>query len=409
MNRILQMTLGVVTAIGGFVDIGNLVTSGITGARFGASLTWAIVLGTIGMTVYAEMAGRVSAVGGRAVFHAVRERLGVRSALINAFASGLLNLLTLSAELGGVSLVLQLATGVNYIVWVPVVAAAVWLVIWRLPFAALENLFGFLGLALVVFIVALFYLHTHWDALWHGAVHPFVPYGEGTPTYFFYAVSLFGACVVPYQVIFFSSGGREEKWTSKSIPEMRLNTLIGFPLGGVLSLAIMFVAVPTLQPLKLNVSHLGQVALPVAQALGVAGIAAALLGFFAATFAAAAESALSTGYLVAQYLGRPWGKWHKPSAAPLFHLVCLGSLVVAAAFMLTTVDPVTVTLVSVVLGAAAVPLTYFPVLLVANDRGYMGEHANGRLSNLLGVFFLIVMIVTSLVTLPLLFLTKAGQ
>ena len=41
MKAVLSMTLGVMTAIGGFVDIGNLVTSGITGARFGMTLTWA--------------------------------------------------------------------------------------------------------------------------------------------------------------------------------------------------------------------------------------------------------------------------------------------------------------------------------------------------------------------------------
>src|SRR3954451_15880544 len=123
MTRLLQMTLGVVTAVGGFVDVGNLVTSGIAGARFGMSLTWAIVLGTIGMTVYAEMAGRVSAVGGRAVFHAVRERLGVRTALINMAASGLLSVLTLAAELAGTALVLQLLTGISYLIWVPLVAA----------------------------------------------------------------------------------------------------------------------------------------------------------------------------------------------------------------------------------------------------------------------------------------------
>ncbi len=87
MSRLLEMTLGVMTAIGGFVDIGNLVTGGITGARFGASLTWAIVLGTIGMTLYGEMAGRVAFV--------------------------LLSGLTLAAELGGVALVLQLVTGVR--------------------------------------------------------------------------------------------------------------------------------------------------------------------------------------------------------------------------------------------------------------------------------------------------------
>jgi manganese transport protein len=409
MSRLLKVMLGVVTAIGGFVDIGNLVTSGITGARFGTSLTWAIVLGTLGMTVFGEMAGRVSAVGGRAVFHAVRERLGVRTALVNMLASGLLNLLTLAAELGGVSLVLQLATGINYIVWVPVVGLTVWLVIWRLPFSILENVFGFLGLALIIFVIALLKLPTDWHALWHGAVHPSVPEGEGHPTYYFYAVSLFGAALVPYQVQFFSSGGREEKWTEKSIPEMRLNSIVGFPLGGLLSIAIMAAAVPVLQPLQVNVSHLGQVALPVAQALGVTGIALALLGFFAATFAAAAESALSTGYMVSQYFGRTWGKMHRPAAAPLFHLVCLASVVAATAFILTTIDPITLTLVSVVLGAAAVPLTYFPILVVANDREYMGRHVNKLLSNTLGTAFLIIMVLVSIVTLPLLLITKAGQ
>jgi manganese transport protein len=303
VRRLLQMSLGVVTAIGGFVDIGNLITSGIGGARFGMSLTWAIVLGTIGMTVFGEMAGRVSAVGGRAVFHAVRERLGVRAALVNMISSAVLNLLTLSAELAGVSLVLQLVTGVSYLIWVPVVALFCWLVVWRLPFSVLENVFGLLGLALVVFVVALLKLHPDWHALWHGASHPSVPASEGLPTYFFYAISLFGACLVPYQVLFFSSGGREEHWTEKSITDMRLNAIVGFPLGGLLSIAIMAAAVPVLQPLHVDVAHLGQVALPVAQAVGVAGLAFALLGFFAATFAAAAECTLATGYMVSQFFG----------------------------------------------------------------------------------------------------------
>jgi Mn2+/Fe2+ NRAMP family transporter len=408
MKKFLQLGLGVVTAIGGFVDIGNLVTSGITGARFGAALTWAIVLGTLGMTVFAEMAGRVSAVGGRTVFHAVRERLGVRTALLNMVASGVLNLLTLAAEIGGVALVLQLVTGVNYLIWVPVVGAAIWLVIWRMPFSWLENLFGLLGLGLIVFVVALFKLPTDWHGLWHQTTHPWVPSGEGHPTYYFYAVSLFGACLVPYQAVFFSSGGREEKWSAGSISEMRMNTLIGFPLGGLLSIAIMFTAVPVLQPRGIDVAHLGQVALPVAQALGVAGLAIALLGFFAAVFAAGAECALSTGYMVSQYFGWPWGKMHRPAAAPQFHLVCLASVIAATGFILTTIDPVTVTLVSVVLGAAAVPLTYFPILIVANDRDYMGDRVNRGLSNTLGMLFLVVMLGTSLVTLPLIFITKAG-
>jgi manganese transport protein len=409
MKRLLNLTLGVMTAIGGFVDIGNLVTSGITGARFGMSLAWALLLGTAGMTLYGEMAGRVTAVSRRPIFHVVRERLGVRTAMVNLVASLLLNVLTLAAEIGGVGLALALASSINYILWVPIIGFLVWFFIWKVPFAVIERVFGLLGLALMVFVVALFHLHTHWHALASGIVNPVVPSGEGHPTWWFYAISLIGAALVPYQVFFFSSGGIEEKWSVEHLGEMRANALIGFPLGGLLSLAIMAAAVPVLQPRSIGVNHLGEVGLPVIAALGKVGLIIMLLGFFAATFAAAVESAMSSGYITAQYLGWSWGKQVRPSQAPRFHVVCLITVLLGTAFMLTTVDPVKVTLVSVVLGAAAIPLTFFPILVVANDRRLMGKHANGRIVNALGFAFFVVIVAVSVATLPLLFITKAGQ
>jgi manganese transport protein len=409
VKAVLSMTLGVMTAIGGFVDIGNLVTSGITGARFGMSLTWAIVVGTAGMVLFAEMAGRVTAVTRKPIFHVVRERLGVRASLACAASSLLLNVITLAAEIGGVALVLQMVTGISYLIWVPVAGLAAWLTVWRMPFQWMENIFGLLGLGMIVFVIALFRLPADWPAMWHQALHPGVPAGEPAPTWWFYAVSLVGACVVPYQVIFFSAGGREEGWTVKSMTEMRVNAFIGFPLGALLSLAIMAAAVPVLQPAGIQVSHLGQVALPVAAALGKAGLVAVFVSFFAATFAASAECALSSGYVVAQYMGWSWGKRHPPGTAARFQLVCLAAVIAATGFMLTTIDPVTVTLFAVVLGGAAVPLTYFPILIVANDARLMGAHVNRRWSNGAGTVFLGIMVLVSLAAIPLMLVTKAGQ
>ena len=45
MKKVLAVALGILTAIGGFVDIGDLVTNAQVGARFGLSLAWATVLG----------------------------------------------------------------------------------------------------------------------------------------------------------------------------------------------------------------------------------------------------------------------------------------------------------------------------------------------------------------------------
>jgi Mn2+/Fe2+ NRAMP family transporter len=57
----------------------------------------------------------------------------------------------------------------------------------------------------------------------------------------------------------------------------------------------------------------------------------------------------------------------------------------------------------------ALPLTYAPILVAANDRGSMGERANGPFSNVLGVAFLILLTVAAVVAIPLMVATKAGQ
>lgn len=145
MSKYLQVFLGVLTAVGGFVDIGDLVTNGVAGSRFGMSLAWAVVLGVIGIVVFAEMSGRVAACSGRAVFDLVRERLGPRAALANLTGSMLVTLLTFVAEIGGVALAVQLVADVSYLLIVPLVAFLVWLVIWRMKFSMLENVFGVLG------------------------------------------------------------------------------------------------------------------------------------------------------------------------------------------------------------------------------------------------------------------------
>jgi manganese transport protein len=201
----------------------------------------------------------------------------------------------------------------------------------------------------------------------------------------------------------------EERWTVKDIGTMRANVFIGFPLGGVLSLAIAGSTAVVFGPLDGSVATLGQVGLPVALALGKIGLAVALVGFVAATLGAACETGLSVGYSIAQYFGWQWGKFVEPLRAARFHTVVLMSCVAGVGILLTTVDPILVTEYSVVFSALALPLTYLPILVVANDRTYLGRHVNGRLANLLGTAYLVVVVVASVAAIPLMVLTGAGS
>ena len=409
MKRFLAVALGILTAIGGFVDIGDLVMNAVVGSRFGLSLGWAVVLGVVGICVFAEMSGRVAAVTHRATFDLVRERLGPRLGLLNLFGSMAVTLLTFIAEIGGIALALQLVSSVHHLLLVPFVAALVWVVLWRARFSVMENVLGLMGLALVVFAVALWQLGPDWGSLGSDLVTADKPANEDWATYAFYAVALFGAAMTPYEVFFFSSGGVEERWTVADLAVVKVNVLVGFPLGGMLSLAIAGTAGVVLMPESITVETLGQVGLPVAVALGKVGAAVAVLGFFGATFGAACETGLSVGYSISQYFGWQWGKYVRPDDAAPFHAVLLVATVLAAGVLMTTVDPIKVTEFSVVFSAIALPLTYFPILVVANDRDYLGEHVNGRLANALGSFFLVVVVIASLAAVPLMIGTRMGQ
>ena len=409
MKRLLGVALGILTAIGGFVDIGDLVTNAVVGSRFGLSLVWVVVVGVIGICVFANMSGRVAAASGRATFEVIRERLGARAGLANLAASFLINLMTVTAELGGIALALQLASSVQYLLWVPLATFAVWLVIWRVRFSIMENVTGLMGLTLIVFAVALFLLKPDWGSLGAQVLAPSVPEQETAPTYWYYAVALFGAAMTPYEVFFFSSGAVEEGWSIKDLVQTKINVLVGFPLGGLLSVSIAACAALVLLPAGIDVTSLSQVVLPVAEGAGKLGLAFVLVGILAATFGAALETTLSSGYTLAQFFGWSWGKFRRPAQAARFHVSMIICLLVGAAVLATGVDPVLVTEYSVVFSAIALPLTYLPILIVANDPQYMGKHVNAGPVNVLAMIFLVIILAASLAAIPLMIVTGAGS
>src|SRR5919199_6674244 len=74
MKKWLSITLGILTAIGGFVDVGAVATSGEAGAKYGLGLVWALLLATLAIMLLVSMSGRLAAVSGKPYAAAIRER-----------------------------------------------------------------------------------------------------------------------------------------------------------------------------------------------------------------------------------------------------------------------------------------------------------------------------------------------
>ncbi|KUI04868.1 divalent metal cation transporter [Mycobacterium sp. IS-3022] len=409
MSRLFGFTLGTLSAIGGFIDIGDLVADAQVGARFGLRLAWVTVLAVIGIACFSEMSARIAIATRRPAFSLMRSRLGPRYALGGLIGSFLVTALLVMAELSGVALALQLASGLHYLLWVPVAAAGVAVLIWTVSFHGMERVYGLLGLTMLVYVVAVWQLGPDWSALLQSAATPSPVAGETWPVYFFFAVLLIGAQMTPYEMFFFSSGAIENRWRRADLPEMRFNVLMGFPLGGLLAVAIQAVAFLVFFPAGIHVEHLSQTILPVAIAMGKVGLIIALVGVFAATFGATLETLFATGYDIAQYFGWSYGKTQPPVRSARFTTTMLVLLLTAVALALTSINPITVTIYAVTFSAILLPFAFLPVFLVGNDRAVMGELANGRISNTIGAVTLVVSTVVAIAAFPLLVLTRAGS
>ena len=407
MNKVFGVALGILAAIGGFVDIGDLVFNVAAGATFGYQLLWVVVIGVIGIITYSEMCGRVAAVSQKAVFDAVRERVGFKAGLITLVAAEIVNAMTLTAEVGGVAICLQLLSGLPYRLLILVAAIALAIVVWILNFDWIERIFGYGGLCLLVFAVAAVKLHPDWGAVGHG----FVPHVDtGNQLLFaYFAVGLLGAAMTPYEVYFYSSGSVEEGWTVKDLGLNRVNAIVGYGLGGFLSFALMIVGGALFLGKGIEPETLGSIAMGAEIPLGEIGLLLALIGILFAVAGASIDTLFSGAYDLAQFCGWEWGRHKSPAGAPRFTLTWIILLVLAMLAVMTGVDAVKLTEFAVIFSVVALPLTYLPILLVANDRAYMKEHVNGRLANVLGILYLVIILIVSLSAIPLMILTNLGQ
>jgi Mn2+/Fe2+ NRAMP family transporter len=165
VGKLSSISLGIITAIGGFIDMGELVTCSQAGGQYRYALLWTIVVGTFGIIVYADTAGRVAIASGRSLFDIIRDRLGFRLALIPLASALVVNILTLVIELAGMALVLQIISGWSYLWWFPLAAIAVALVLWFASFQVVENGASLLGLSVLIFVIGAIKLGPPWGEI----------------------------------------------------------------------------------------------------------------------------------------------------------------------------------------------------------------------------------------------------
>jgi manganese transport protein len=410
LKRLLTITLGIMTALGGFVDFGQIVFTTQAGALFGYRLLWAIALGTFAIIVYMEMCGRVAVVAHEPVFSVVRDRLGKRLGLMTLIASNLLNLITCAAELAGVAILLHLLTA-----WpekLLLIGSALLLagLVLLCRFQWIEHIFGLSGLLMIVFAAAAVMLHPNWSQVARGllpAIRPSSP-GQGL-LYAYFAVGIFSAMLMEYEVHFYSSGAIEEDWKPKDLSQNFMVASFGSVLGSLLTVALLILGALIFLPRPIFPNLLSTAVWTGAYPLAQKALTLSILGALACISGAAVETALSSGYNLCQFFNWAWGKNLPVRSAPVFHATWLATLAFALVIALTGIRPLDLINYSIIFGMVIMPFTYYPILRVAADRNIMGRHVNTKTDTIVGIFLLVLITAAAVAAIPLMIWTHSGK
>jgi NRAMP (natural resistance-associated macrophage protein)-like metal ion transporter len=379
-------------------DPAGITTYSILGAEYGYELLWVLLISTVALMVFHELGMRMGVATGQGLTGLVRQRFGVKAALVALTTLVIANLGTTCAEFAGVAASLELA-GVTRYVSVPLAAVGVSLLVMRGGFRRVEHVLLALASVFATYIAAGVLAGPDWGATARGLVVPSLPADTAALVA---ATATVGTTLAPWGLAFIQSYAVDKRLTPDRLRYERIDVFVGAAMTGVIGVFVVIACAATLFPEGRSIDSAADAATALEP---LAGGAASLLfgaGLLAAALLAASILPLSTAYSITETLGYESAIDDPVREAPLFYGSYAAIVAIGAGVVLIPGAPLIelLYLTQALNAILLLPLMVF-LYLLARDRRTMGELANGRAADLaqLAVVALVALCVGALAVL----------
>ena len=387
-------------------DAGGIATYSATGAQFGYDLIWVMVIITVSLAVIQEMCARLGAATGRGLLDLIRERFGIRWALLAMGILFVANAGIVVSEFLGIGAAAELF-GISKWLVVPVAAILLWYVVIFGSYAWVEKIFLVMTLVFFAYPVAAILARPDWGEVARGT---FIPTFHPDREYLFLLVALLGTTITPFMQLFQQSSIVERGVARRHYGPERVDAYAGAIFSNLISITMIIATAATLHRAgQTRLETAADAARALEPAAGPAASTLFAVGLIGASMLAGAVLPLATAYAVSEVFGTPKGVSLDFRRAPIFFGLFTGMIFLGAGLSLIPNLPVIQWLVAVqVLNGVLLPIMLIFILRLINDERLMGELKNTRLYNLLGWGTIILISVAVVVMLGSQFLTMLG-
>ena len=346
------------------------------------------------MIAVQNMAARVALVTGKSLPEIVRgfysQRLSVAMVLLLSVA----NIITIGADLQGISAILGLLLGVKPVhLLIPVTALIAYLVMFR-AYRTVKRVF--LGLTLVL-VTYVFSAVAARPDLKEVLLRTFVPTIDASTAYLLAALGLLGTTISPYLLFWQAAEEKEEHKSVAQAKSVEWDTSLGMIYSNLIAFSIIITGAVVLFGQHRPLHTVRDAAMALQPVAGQQAFLLFSVGILAAGFLAIPVLAGSTAYAVADTFGWREGLDFKVSDAKGFYATFFGALVIGDFIYLSPISAVDALYYSQVLDGILLPVLVGMLLLLNNNKAIMGDFRNSLFNNVFGWFALLTSLALTVV------------
>ena len=381
-------------------DAGGVATYSIAGATLGYPILFLLPVITILLAITQEMGMRLTIITRRGLADLIRERYGVRVAILMFGALLVANIGTLITELSAVKTTSTML-GIPPIPAVLGIVIVAFILITRGNYKITQTTMLIACVFFLVYIFSAFKAKPDWQLALSNLVYPHgVDFTkEYMIQYIIIGMGVLGTTITPWGQFFISSFAFDKKIDKGNVKESTLETYWGAFLTDFFSFFMIVATAATLYANKIPLTSGEQAASAIKPFAGELASKFFAVGILNAGFMGLVVVSLSTAYAFAEFFGLSGSLNDSFRQSKTFYVLYLAQLAIATLpVILTQISLFQVALVTQIINAIALPLVFYFLISLANDKNLMGSHANTSFQKYFSIISSIVIVIASIFT-----------
>jgi Mn2+/Fe2+ NRAMP family transporter len=355
----------------------------------------------LALIIVQEMSARLGVITGKGLADLIRERMGVRITAIILALLVFVNLANTVSEFAGVAASMEIF-GVSKYISVPLAALAVWFLIIKGSYKAVERVFLVASAIYLAYVASGLMAAPNWSEVGSALVTPSFHLDVGYVTIF---VTIIGTTIAPWMQFYQQSSIVDKGLQAKDYAYERVDVVVGSLFAVFVAAFITIACAGTIFKSGLSIETAKDAALALGPLAGRYASILFALGLLNASLFSAAILPLSTAYTVCEAFGWENSLSRELKDAPIFFGIYAAMIILGAAIILLPIRSlIQAMLISQTFNGVLLPVILITMLLLINDKRLMGKFTNGRIFNILAWVTAIVLILLAIILIVITFI-----